>query len=116
MYESGSRSQIPTPATGTDHAHQLRDGAPPIRDVGQGGDGQGRVELGSAERQGPRVALAQLDRLPKSGLVGELAGDGQQRRAGIQPDGQAVRRDAARQVPQDDAAAAPDLEDALARA
>ena len=111
----GVALEDPHPATGADHTHQLRDGAPTIRDVGQGGDGQGRVELGIIERQGQGVALAQLDRLAESGLVGELAGDGQECRAGIQPEGQAVRRDATRQVPQDDAAAATDLEDPLAR-
>src|SRR5947207_2800362 len=105
----------PDPPTGADHASQLRDGASALRDMGQAGDSQDRVELSLTEWELSRIAFAQLDPVAEASLVGQLAGDVQEGRTGIEADDHAVGSDSPRQVPQHDPAATADLEHALAR-
>ena len=101
-------------SSGAHDADQLGDGPLGVRDMDEGGDGKGDVELGVGEREGAGVTRAQLDQIADAFVVGEAPGDFEQGGTEVGSNRLAGRGDPSRDVAEHDATTAADLEHPLA--
>src|SRR5215470_1274895 len=104
--ETSSRSQ---------HPHKLGDGSFSSWHVGQHRHAHHGVECSVGERQLKGTTFAELNAMAEARLSRQFAGHGQQRRTRVDSNGQPMLADTSGDLASNCAAAAADVENALAR-